>query len=189
MPRFDSYDGTSLAYHESGSGQPLVCLPGGPARPSAYLGDLGGLAAHRGLVRLDQRGTGSSAVPTDPATYRCDRLVEDVEALRAHLGLVRMDLLAHSAAGNLAVLYAARYPDRLRRLVLVTPGLRAVGIEPTDDEWRAALARQSDQPWYPDAYEAIMAWDAGDDSQENRTRAAPFFYGVWNEATAAHAGD
>lgn len=187
MPHFTSYDGTALAYHEAGVGDPLVCLPGGPGRASAYLGDLGGLATHRRLVLLDHRGTGASAVPEDPATYRCDRLVEDVDALRAELGLDRMDLLAHSAAGNLAVLYAARYPDRLRRLVLVTPGLAAAGIEETDEEWREAVERFSGEPWYATAHAALMAWDAGDDRQENRDAAAPFFYGRWDGVTAAHA--
>src|ERR1700738_903438 len=110
MPSFSSYDGTVLAYHLKGEGEPLVCLPGGPARPSGYLGDLGGLAAQRQLILLDSRGTGQAAVPVDPGTYRVDRLVADVEALRAHLGLETVDLLGHSAAGNLAILYAARHP-------------------------------------------------------------------------------
>jgi pimeloyl-ACP methyl ester carboxylesterase len=35
--------------------------------------------------------------------------VADVEALRDHLGLERVDVLAHSAAGDLAILYAARF--------------------------------------------------------------------------------
>lgn len=188
MPRFTSYDGTELAYHVDGSGDVLVCLPGGPGRASAYLGDLGGLAERRRLVRLDHRGTGDSAAPRDPATYRCDRLVEDVEALRAELGLARMDLLGHSAAGNLAVLYAARYPDRLRRLILVTPGMRAVGVEPSQEEWLAAIRERSGEPWYDGAYAALMAWDAGDDRRENRAAAAPFFYGRWDDVTAAHAG-
>ncbi|MEK8142012.1 alpha/beta fold hydrolase [Streptomyces sp. M10(2022)] len=83
-------------------------------RAGSYLADLGALSAVRRLVVLDLRGTGGSAVPDDPSTYRCDRLVDDVEALRAHLGQERMDLLAHSASGDLAALYAARYPQRLR---------------------------------------------------------------------------
>jgi proline iminopeptidase len=45
MPAFYAADGTELAYHVRGAGLPLVCIPGGPMRDSAYLGDLGGLAA------------------------------------------------------------------------------------------------------------------------------------------------
>ena len=66
MARFWSSDGTRLAYHRLGDGQPLVCLPGGPMQASAYLGDLGGLATDRALVLLDLRGTGESAEPRDP---------------------------------------------------------------------------------------------------------------------------
>jgi proline iminopeptidase len=120
---FASYDGTLLAYRQTGEGRPLVCLPGGPGRVADYLVDLGGLGqrAECELILLEPRGTGASAVPADPATYRCDRMAEDVEALRAHLGLAQMDLLGHSAAADLALLYAARYPERISRLILLTP--------------------------------------------------------------------
>ena len=35
MAHFTSYDGAKLAFHRTGSGPPLVCLPGGPGRPPA----------------------------------------------------------------------------------------------------------------------------------------------------------
>ncbi|MFF7727040.1 alpha/beta fold hydrolase [Streptomyces sp. NPDC008001] len=108
MPTLTTADGTELAYHVTGEGEPLLCLPGGPMRASAYLGDLGGLPRRRQLVMLDLRGTGDSSVPGDPATYRCDRQVDDVETLRKHLGRDSVDILAHSAGGDLAILYAAR---------------------------------------------------------------------------------
>jgi pimeloyl-ACP methyl ester carboxylesterase len=186
VQRFTSYDGTELAYRLVGRGRPLVCLPGGPGRAADYLGDLGGLPAHRQLVLLDHRGTGASATPADIASYRCDRLVDDVEALRTHLGLDRLDLLGHSAAANTATLYAARHPNRLDRLVLLTPGLRAVGIEVTEEEWLAAIRRRSGESWYAEAYAALMAWDAGEDTPDNRRKAAPFSYGRWDDEIAAH---
>jgi proline iminopeptidase len=114
-------------------------------------------------------------------------MVGDVEALRAHLGLERMDLLGHSAAANLAALYAASYPDRLDHLVLLTPGLRALGLEPTDEELLAATARRSDEPWYPAAREAILAAVAGVDTTENMRTYLPFYYGRWDDAARAHA--
>ena len=188
MARFASYDGTQISYRVLGAGAPLVCLPGGPGRASAYFGDLGGLSRTRQLIMPDTRGTGESADASDPLSYRCDRLAGDVEALRAHLGLDRMDLLGHSAAGNLATLYAAAHPGRVARLILLTPGLRAVGIEETDEQWRAALARRSGEPWYPGALAAIEKAEAGDDTVETRRACMPFFYGRWDSTAQAHAG-
>jgi proline iminopeptidase len=186
MASFASYDGTQISYRMLGAGPPLVCLPGGPGRASEYLGDLGGLSRSRQLIMPDTRGTGQSADASDPVSYRCDRLAGDVEALRAHLGLDRIDLLAHSAAGNLAILYAAAHPQQVAHLILLTPGLRAVGIEETDEQWRAALARRSGEPWYPDALAAIEKAEAGDDSMDNRRAYMPFFYGRWDDAARAH---
>ncbi|MEV0173638.1 alpha/beta hydrolase [Streptomyces sp. NPDC050803] len=184
MPIFTAPDGTALAYHSQGEGNPLVVLPGGPMRASAYLGDLGGLAARRRLVRLDLRGTGDSEAPADPATYRCDRLVDDVEALRAQLGLDRMDLLAHSAGGSLAMLYAARHPHRIRRLVLVTANPWALGTPATPEDRLAAARLRKDEPWFEEAFGALQAWLTG--TGDFRPELAPFFYGRWDEAAREH---
>src|SRR4029077_12377547 len=96
MPAFHAFDGTKLAYHVQGEGAPLVCVPGGPMRDSVYLGDLGGLAAVRRLIMLALRGTGQSAVPADPASYRYDCINDDIDALQDYLYLERIDFLVHS---------------------------------------------------------------------------------------------
>ncbi|MGA5067195.1 alpha/beta fold hydrolase [Streptomyces exfoliatus] len=183
MPTFPAPDGTLLAYHASGSGTgaPLVCLPGGPLQDSVYLGDLGGLDAHRPLVRLDLRGTGASTVPEDPSSYRCDRLVEDVEALRVHLGLDTIDLLGHSAGANLAALYTARFPERVASLVLVAPGTAAVGLDTAGEERLAAARLRSGEPWFAEAYAALEELTAGRGSAETFKAVAPFFHGTWDE--------
>ncbi|MGA4843838.1 alpha/beta fold hydrolase [Streptomyces sp. G45] len=186
MSTFPADDGTELAYHVLGDGPPLICLPGGPMQASAYLGDLGGLATHRRLHLLDLRGTGHSAVPEDPASYRCDRLVDDVEALRRHLGLARVDLLAHSGGANLAVLYAARHPERVGRLALITPSVFAVGVAVTADMRRAAARRRHAEPWFPEAYAALEAVLSGRATDDAWRAMAPFAYGRWDERARAH---
>ncbi|PWI13502.1 alpha/beta hydrolase [Streptomyces sp. Act143] len=184
MPTFTAPDGTELVYHLKGEGTPLVVLPGGPMQASRYLGDLGGLAAHRQLVLLDLRGTGDSAVPSDPATYRCDRLVADVEALRARLGLERMDVLAHSAGGALAMLYAARHPERLGRLVLVAANPWALGTTATAEDRLAAARLREGEPWFRTAFPAYEAWLSG--AGDYDPAFAPFFYGRWDKAAEEH---
>ncbi|MFG3280920.1 alpha/beta fold hydrolase [Streptomyces sp. NPDC048111] len=188
MPTFTTSDGTRLAYHLKGEGEPLVCLPGGPMHAADYLQDLGGLADHRELVLLDPRGTGGSQMPNDPASYRCERQVADVEALRVHLGLDRLDLLAHSAAGNLALLYAARHPHRVRSLTLVAAGMRAVGIEVTEDDWRSAVALRAGEPWYERGRAAFeRLWKGEATRREVGEAITPFAYGRWDEAARRHA--
>ena len=187
VTRFASYDGTLLSYTEVGTGPRLVCLPGGPGRAAEYLEELGGLAASRTLVLLDSRGTGRSELPADPASLRVDRLADDVEALRLHLESERLDLLGHSAGCLVAQVWAARHPDRVGRLVLVTPTDKLQGGTRSDvADIRAARA---DEPWYADAAEAVQALEHAPPSQvQSLVRATrPFFYGTWDERTQAHA--
>ncbi|MGC9665410.1 alpha/beta fold hydrolase [Planosporangium sp. 12N6] len=187
MATFPGADGTHLTYHPTGEGDPLICLPGGPMLPSAYLGDLGGLSAHRSLVLLDLRGTGDSAVPADPGSYRCDRLVDDVEALRVHLGPDRFDLLAHSAGAAVAVRYAARYPDRIGRLALVTPSPLVVGLEITDADRRQVAELRRGEAWFPEAFAAFERIWAGDAADADWDAITPFTHGRWDAASQAQS--
>jgi pimeloyl-ACP methyl ester carboxylesterase len=184
---FESFDGTRLAYHVAGDGEPLLVLPGGPMHASEYLGDLGGLTRHRTLYLLDPRGTGGSAHPADASSYRCDRQVADVEAFREHLGLESADLLAHSAGANLAILHAARHPDRVGRLALIAPSLRALGIEATEEQLREAAAFRAGQPWFAEVMAAFDAVFAGTATEADRQTLRPLFYGRWDTTTQEHA--
>jgi pimeloyl-ACP methyl ester carboxylesterase len=188
MPAFHAFDGTELAYHVhgDGNGAPLICLPGGPMRASAYLGELGGLSSDRTLILLDLRGTGDSAIPADLSSYRCDRLVDDVLALQDHLGLASADVLGHSAGANIAVLCALRHPHRVSRLVLVTPSGRAVGLEPDAEMRREIVNLRRDEPWFADAAAAFERIAAGGGAEADWAATAPFFYGRWDAAARAY---
>ncbi|MGH3396751.1 MAG: alpha/beta fold hydrolase [Streptosporangiaceae bacterium] len=186
MSTFRSYDGTLLSCRRSGVGEPLVVVPG-PGRDADYLGDLGGLGglAGRELVTLELRGTGGSAEPQDPGTYRYDRMAGDVEALRLHVGAESIDLLAHSAGADVALVYAASYPGRVRRLVLVTPELSAIELDEGEEDLLALAGRRSGEPWYADARAGLVAALEGGDVEANRPRFAPFLYGRWDDAARA----
>jgi len=189
MPTFDMPDGTRLAYHQKGSGgdRPLVCIPGGPMMRSAYFGDLGGLAAHRELVLLDLRGTGDSAKPADLADSRVDRQAKDIEALRVALGLEQLDLLGHSAAGDLVLAYAARYPARVRSLILVCARARTAGIDFPVERRREALELRREEPWYEEAQAAFDRAMAGEASDADFVLIDRLAYGRWDATAQAHA--
>lgn len=186
MSAFTARDGTSLAYEVSGDGASVVCLPGGPLLDSASLGDLGGLSQFVGLIQPDYRGSGRSETPTDVASYRCDAVVDDIEALREHLRLEQISLLAHCAGANVAAQYAARHPERVRRLALITPSTRAVGISITSDMRREIMLLRSDEPWFPLASEAFEQIQAGQAKDSDWEAITPFTYGRWDSAAQAH---
>ena len=79
------------------------------------------LGAKRTLIMYDQRGSGRSEVVTDPKRLTAEDHVRDLEALRKHVGLRKMTLVGLSWGSGLAALYAAQYPDRVSRMILVSP--------------------------------------------------------------------
>ncbi|MFI6099780.1 alpha/beta fold hydrolase [Lentzea sp. NPDC051213] len=179
MGTFKTFDGVGLAYHGE-AGDPLICLPGGPMQASSYLGGL----PLGNTVKLDLRGTGESEV-APRETYRVDRQVDDVEALRRHLGLDTIRLLGHSAGGTLAILYATRFPQHVKELVLVAPSPRVVGIDVTDADRRAVAEQRAGEPWFEEAFAAFEDIWAGNMTGENFQKIAPFFYGRWDDAARA----
>jgi pimeloyl-ACP methyl ester carboxylesterase len=116
-----------------------------------------------------------------------DRQAEDVEALRVALGLEQLDILGHSAAGDLVLAYAARYPQRVRSLVLVCARARTAGIEFPVERRREALELRRDEPWYDEvapAFERALAGDADDADFDLLDRLS---YGRWDATAQAHA--
>jgi proline iminopeptidase len=103
-------------------GTPLVVANGGPGFDHSYLhlsDAWDTLAKSRKVVLYDQRGVGRSSrmAPGQSCTLRDQ--IEDLDALRAHIGEERIDLLGHSWGGYLVMAYAARYPQHIRRLLIV----------------------------------------------------------------------
>lgn len=187
MATYLAHDGTEIAYRVRGTGNdPVVCLPGG-MQASTYFGDLGGLPKHRQVVMVDLRGTGLSAEPADAASYRCDLQAADVEALREHLGLDRLDLLGHSGGANLLYRYAADYPERVGRLVLVAPSPRGLGIDVPPEARARVLERRKNEPWYPEVAAAFAAIQAGQATEADWSALAPMAYGRWDEIARAHS--
>ncbi|MFG2990403.1 alpha/beta fold hydrolase [Streptomyces sp. NPDC048257] len=186
-PTFTTFDGTELAYHLQGAGEPLICIPGGAMRASAYLGDLGGPADRRLLILLDLRGTGDSAVPADESTYRVDHQAGDVDALRVHLGAGARGPPRPLRRRQPRPALRGRAPERLRRTVRVTPTAWAVDLPVTaEDRLEGARLRAGGEPYDTAiaAYERILTDTAH--GEEDWERAAPVFYGNWDETARAH---
>jgi pimeloyl-ACP methyl ester carboxylesterase len=88
-----------------------------------------GLARTHRVVRVDLPGSGLS--PPDPAQdYRDERSLDMLLALMDSLGLQRSSWVGHSMGGRIAWTLAAKFPERVDKLVLVAPdGFASFGFE------------------------------------------------------------
>lgn len=136
----------------SASAWPIVMLHGIRGYGETFVGLAQALQPEYRVIALDQRGRGAS--DWDPERqYHTNAYVADLEALVDALGLTQLDLLGHSMGGINAIVYAARHPQRVRRLVIedagpgafeASPGASRIRKElettPTRfDNWAAAL--------------------------------------------------
>ena len=114
-------NGTTLHAEVVGDGAPCLVLHGGPGTDSGGLvRSLGPLAGPLGLRMIfwDHRGHGRSEwVPVGQCTQ--DQLVADAEGVRVALGLGPAHVLGISWGGFLGLMFAARYPEAIRRLAVV----------------------------------------------------------------------
>jgi len=91
------------------------------------------LASFSRLILFDKRGTGlSDRVPIDELPTLEERM-DDVVAVLDAVGSERTALFSHSEGGNLAVLFAATFPQRT--IALVTAGIFAKRIWSPDYPW------------------------------------------------------
>src|SRR3984957_3852617 len=158
--RFAGRDGVELAWHEIGSGRPLVLLPGFGGTGSRMLeyGPARAVQGHR-IVLPDFRGYGDSAKPRDPAGYPPDVLADDGFALVEHLGLGDgdYDLGGYSLGARIVVRMLAR-GAKPGRAIVAGQGLANVSGPPGGGANHRVLPALVNgiaiEPDSPDAYRA-----------------------------------
>jgi pimeloyl-ACP methyl ester carboxylesterase len=80
------------------------------------------------VIRLDLPGAGLSE-PDSTGVYTDARTIELLTALMDRLGVARASLIGNSIGGRIAWTFAARHPDRVTKLVLISPdGFESPGI-------------------------------------------------------------
>lgn len=128
MLRFESFDGTRIAYTEDGDpGGPAVLLHHGFAADTVANWTRPGVvrvlaATGRRVVSIDARGHGESDKPHDPKAYGGNAMVRDVQALLDHLGIDAVDVVGYSMGSFVS---AALVPDEPRARSLVLGGVGA----------------------------------------------------------------
>jgi pimeloyl-ACP methyl ester carboxylesterase len=97
------------------------------------------------LVALDLAGHGLSASRSVDASYGLWQDVGDLLDVLDQLGWQRCTLVGHSRGAAIAMLFAATFPERVDRLVLIEGGLPLTGeaVDAPENLARALLERRS----------------------------------------------
>jgi pimeloyl-ACP methyl ester carboxylesterase/DNA-binding CsgD family transcriptional regulator len=117
-----SRDGAQIAMAALGHGPPLLRTAHwlshveDDARSPVWTHWLAELSREHTYIRYDQRGCGLS--DRSPPSMSFESWVDDLEAVVDAYGLKRFPLIGMSQGGAIAIAYAARYPERVSRLVL-----------------------------------------------------------------------
>ncbi len=123
------HDGHRLVYDVYGDSDQVVIYTHGLLIDSELNRGIAQALAEQGdrVVLLDLLGHGRSDKPTRATDYRIDSYADQVIGLMDHLGLDQAVLGGISLGANVSLFAAARYPERVRALVLEMPVLeRAV---------------------------------------------------------------
>jgi len=70
-------------------------------------------------VAMSLRGYAESGKPQGKANYKTDKLVNDVKELIEYLGVSQVYLVSHDWGGAIAWIFAAKYPEMVKRLVVI----------------------------------------------------------------------
>jgi CubicO group peptidase (beta-lactamase class C family) len=130
-------NGARLYYEMAGEGEPIVMIHGLGWDNRDWDYQFAEFARQYQVVRYDMRGFGKSDRPTDQPYSHAD----DLKALLESLGIESAHVFGHSFGGEIALNFAAAYPEATRSLVLIEPDIQgAQGLPALTPEEEASFA-------------------------------------------------
>jgi proline-specific peptidase len=115
--RFAEVNGIKICYEVNGKGEPLILVHGFGAKKEVWIAQFEPLAEHFKVIRFDNRGAGKSDRPNEP--YTMDMFADDTAALMDYLDIEKAHILGWSLGGMIVQQFAVKYPERIKRIVLI----------------------------------------------------------------------
>ncbi len=112
---------------EKGEGEPLILLHGNGEDCSYFKGQIDEFSKYFHVYAIDTRGHGETPRGDKPFTIR--QFADDLLCFMDEHGIERANLLGFSDGGNIAMVFAIKYPNRVDRLILNGANLNAKGVK------------------------------------------------------------
>lgn len=115
-------------YEEAGNGFPLVLLHGNGEDCSYFIHQISCFSKKFHVIALDTRGHGRT--PRGEAPFTLEQFAEDLKEFLDEHEVAKTDLLGFSDGGNIALIFAMKYPQYVRNLILNGANLNPGGVKP-----------------------------------------------------------
>jgi pimeloyl-ACP methyl ester carboxylesterase len=111
-------DGRNVLYYTAGQGEPLVVIHGGGGDARTWWHNIEELAERYTVYAPDLPGYGGSQ-PLD-GEYYIPELTDFLDKFAKNLGLEKFYIIGHSLGGGIALDYTLKFPQKIKKLVLVS---------------------------------------------------------------------
>ena len=112
---------------EKGCGEPLILLHGNGENCDYFRGQIDVFAKQYHVYAPDTRGHGKTPRGDRPFTIR--QFADDLLGFMDEHQIEKAHLLGFSDGGNIAMVFAIRYPDRVKKLILNGANLNPAGVK------------------------------------------------------------
>ena len=112
---------------EKGDGEPLILLHGNGENCEYFKGQIDVFSKRYHVYAIDTRGHGKTLRGDKPFTIR--QFAEDLKGFMDCHQIEKAHLLGFSDGGNIAMIFAMKYPDRVDRLILNGANLNPKGVK------------------------------------------------------------
>lgn len=107
-----------LYYESHGFGDPILCIPGLGSDANTWTPFVNDFGKEYRIIIVENRGAGRSSKPKDG--YSTEQMAKDAVEVLGQLGIGRAHILGKSLGGMIAQIIGARYPEKVRSLVLAS---------------------------------------------------------------------
>ena len=114
---------------EKGQGEPLILLHGNGENGEYFVGQIEEFARYFHVYAIDTRGHGKT--PRGKAPFTIRQFADDLSDFMDEHQIEKAHLLGFSDGGNIALVFALKYPARVDRLILDGANLDTKGVKPS----------------------------------------------------------
>lgn len=114
-------------YIEKGQGDPLILLHGNSENCTYFCNQIDEFSKYYHVYAIDTRGHGKTPRGNMPFTIR--QFADDLIMFMDEHGIKKANILGFSDGGNIAMIFAIKYPKRVNRLILNGANLNAGGVK------------------------------------------------------------